>query len=89
MLKSNASAQSGIELESAMIIEAVELVNLPNAPAWQEKIYRAHLDTGDDVDLFQQLWDVPLSPESLVGLTVSEARERRMAKILAIAGGRG
>jgi len=70
-----------------MIIEAVELVALPNAPAWQEKIYRAHLDTGDAVDLFQQLWDVPLAPDSLVGLTVSEARERRTAKILAVAGG--
>lgn len=70
-----------------MIIEAVELVALPNAPAWQEKIYRAHLDTGDVVDLFQQLWDVPLAPDSLVGLTVSEARERRTAKILAVAGG--
>ncbi|MBV2236002.1 MAG: hypothetical protein KUL75_10735 [Sterolibacterium sp.] len=68
-----------------MIIETVELVSLPNAPAWQEKIYRAHLDTGDDVDLFQQLWDVPLAPESLVGLTVSQARERRKAKILAVA----
>lgn len=71
-----------------MIIETVELVALPNAPAWQEKIYRAHLDTGADVDLFQQLWDVPLAPESLIGLTVSEARERRTAKILAVAAGR-
>ena len=70
-----------------MIIEAVELVALPNAPAWQEKIYRAHLDTGDEVDLFQQLWDVPLAPDSLVGLTVSEARERRTARILAVAAG--
>ncbi|MBP9217826.1 MAG: hypothetical protein KBD39_05305 [Sterolibacterium sp.] len=68
-----------------MIIETVELVSLPNAPVWQEKVYRAHLDTGDDVDLFQQLWDVPLAPESLVGLTVSEARARRMARILAVA----
>ncbi len=70
-----------------MIIEAVELVALPNAPVWQEKIYRAHLDSGDAVDLFQQLWDIPLSPESLVGLTVGEARERRTARILAVAGG--
>lgn len=68
-----------------MIIEAVELVALPNAPLWQEKIYRAHLDTGEDVDLFQQLWDVPLAPDSLVGLTVSQARERRTQKILALA----
>ena len=68
-----------------MIIETVELVSLPNAPVWQEKVYRAHRDTGDDVDLFQQLWDVPLAPESLVGLTVSEARARRMARILAVA----
>ncbi|KYC29041.1 protein of unknown function [Sterolibacterium denitrificans] len=71
-----------------MVIETVELVTLPNAPAWQEKIYRAHLDTGDEVDLFQQLWDVPLAPESLVGLTVSEAREHRTARILAVAAGR-
>lgn len=70
-----------------MIIETVELVALPNAPAWQEKIYRAHLDTGDEIDLFQQLWDVPLAPESLVGLTVNQARERRTAKILAVATG--
>ena len=70
-----------------MVIETVELVTLPNAPAWQEKIYRAHLDTGAEVDLFQQLWDVPLAPESLIGLTVSEARERRTAKILAVAAG--
>ncbi len=70
-----------------MIIETVELVSLPNAPAWQEKIYRAHLDTGAEIDLFQQLWDVPLAPESLVGLTVPQARERRTAKILAVATG--
>ena len=70
-----------------MIIETVELVALPNAPVWQEKIYRAHLDNGEDIDLFQQLWDVPLSPESLVGLTVEEARTRRTAKILAVATG--
>ena len=29
-----------------MRIESVELVSLPNAPTWQEKVYRAHLDTG-------------------------------------------
>ena len=62
-----------------MIIEAVELVTLPNAPAWQEKVYRARMDTGDAVDLFQQMWDVPLAPESLIGLTISEARQRRPA----------
>jgi hypothetical protein len=28
-----------------MIIESVELVALPNAPTYQEKIYRAHMDT--------------------------------------------
>lgn len=70
-----------------MIIQSVELVTLPNAPVWQEKIYRAHLDTGEDIDLFQQLWDVPLSPESLVGLTVEEARTRRTQKILAVVTG--
>ena len=69
-----------------MIIEAVELVALPGAPAYQEKIYRARLDTGESVDLFQQHWDVPLPPESLVGLTPEEARRIRAAKMLAAAG---
>ena len=53
-----------------MIIQSVELVALPNAPAYQNKIYRAHLDTGEDIDLFQQHWDVQLPPESLVGRLV-------------------
>ena len=70
-----------------MRIESVELVALPNAPAWQEKVYRAHLDTGEDMDLFQQHWDVPLPPESLVGLTVEEARKRRNDRMFAIASG--
>jgi hypothetical protein len=70
-----------------MIIQSVELVALPDAPAYQEKIYRAHLDTGEDVDLFQQHWDVPLPPESLVGLTPEEARHRRAEKMLAVAAG--
>lgn len=69
-----------------MIIQSVELVALPDAPAYQEKIYRAHLDTGEDVDLFQQHWDVPLPPESLVGLTPTEARRIRAEKMLAAAG---
>lgn len=70
-----------------MVIQSVELVALPGAPAYQEKIYRAHLDSGEDVDLFQQHWDVPLPPESLVGLTPEEARRVRTKKMLAIAGG--
>ena len=70
-----------------MIIQSVELVALPNAPAYQEKIYRAHMDTGEDVDLFQQHWDVQLPPESLVGLTVEEAWKKRTAKMIAAAGG--
>lgn len=70
-----------------MVIESVELVALPNAPAWQEKIYRAHLDSGEDVDLFQQHWDVKLPPESLVGLTPEEALRRRTEKMLAAASG--
>ena len=70
-----------------MLIQSVELVSLPNAPIWQEKVYRAHLDTGEDVDLFQQHWDVPLPPESLVGLTVDEARKKRTAKMVAVAHG--
>jgi hypothetical protein len=65
-----------------VVIESVELVALPNAPTWQEKVYRAHLDSGENVDLFQNLWDVPISPESLVGLTPEEARKRRTEKVL-------
>ena len=66
-----------------VLIESVKLVALPNAPTWQEKVYRAHLDSGEDVDLFQNLWDVPISPESLVGLTPEEARKKRTEKVLA------
>lgn len=70
-----------------MIIESVELVALPGAPAWQNRIYRARLDTGEAIDLFQQHWDVPLPPESLVGLTPEEARRRRTERMLAVASG--
>lgn len=70
-----------------MIIESVELIALPNAPSYQEKVYRARLSTGDAVDLFQAHWDVPLPPESLVGLTVVEAHRMRTRKMLAIAEG--
>ncbi|MFN3883494.1 MAG: hypothetical protein ACK4Q4_01890 [Rhodocyclaceae bacterium] len=69
-----------------MIIESVELVALPGAPDYQEKTYRLHLDNGEAIDLFQQHWDVPLPPESLVGLTPEEARRKRAAKMLAAAG---
>lgn len=68
-----------------VVIESIELVSVPNAPAWQEKVYRAHLDSGEDVDLFQSLWDVPISPESLVGLTPEEARKVRIEKVIAAA----
>ena len=68
-----------------MVIESIELVSVPNAPAWQEKVYRAHLDSGEEVDLFQSLWDVPISPESLVGLTPEEARKVRTEKVIAAA----
>ena len=85
-----------------MIIQSVELVALPgpselphpdtrtalpNAPAYQSKVYRAHMDTGEDVDLFQQHWDVPLPPESLVGLTPDQARKKRTERMLAVAEG--
>ena len=66
-----------------MLIEAVELVALPGAPIWQEKVYRAQLDTGEALDLFQAHWDVHLPPETLVGLTVDEARMKRAEKMLA------
>lgn len=70
-----------------MLIQSVELVALPNAPAYQEKIYRARLESGDTIDLFQTHWDVPLPPESLVGLTVPAAQQMRNKKMLAIAQG--
>jgi hypothetical protein len=69
-----------------MIIQSVELISLPGAPAYQEKIYRAHMDTGEDMLLFQAHWDVPLPPESLVGLTIEEARRKRVERMLASAG---
>jgi hypothetical protein len=68
-----------------MIIESVELVALPDAPTYQEKIYRAHMDTGEDMDLFQAHWDVPLPPDTLVGLTVEQARMKRAERMLAAA----
>ncbi len=68
-----------------MLIQSVEMVALPNAPAYQEKIYRARLDSGDAVDLFQAHWDVPLPPESLIGLTVQDARAMRNERMLAVA----
>ena len=37
-----------------MIIKFVELVAMPDAPAYQEKLYRARLDSGEILDLFQQ-----------------------------------
>lgn len=70
-----------------MLIQSVELVSLPNAPAYQEKIYRARLESGDTVDLFQTHWDVPLPPESLVGLSVRAAHRVRNEKMLAVAQG--
>jgi hypothetical protein len=69
-----------------MIIKFVELVAMPDAPAYQEKLYRARLDSGEVLDLFQQHWDVPLPPESLIGLTVEQARHKRTEKMLAAAG---
>ena len=70
-----------------MVIESVELVSVPDPPAWQEKVCRAHLDSGEDADLFQSLWDVPIAPESLVGLTPAEARQKRTDKVLAVVHG--
>jgi hypothetical protein len=76
-----------IKRTSSMRIQSVELVSLPNAPTWQEKVYRAHLENGEDMDLFQQHWDVPLPPETLIGLTVEEARIKRNERMFAIASG--
>lgn len=70
-----------------MIIQHVELVAVPGAPAYQEKVYRARLSSGQQVDLFQQHWDVPLPPESLVGMTIDQARRVRTERMLAVAQG--
>lgn len=69
-----------------MVIASVELVSLPGAPTYQEKVYRAHMDGGEEVLLFQAHWDVPLPPASLVGLTIEEARKIRVERMLACAG---
>jgi hypothetical protein len=45
------------------------------------------MDTGEDVDLFQQHWDVFLPPESLVGLTLEQAWKKRTEKMVAAASG--
>ena len=68
-----------------MLIQSVELVALPNAPSYQEKVYRAHLNSGGAVDLFQAHWDVPLPPESLIGLTIEQARKLRVERMLEVA----
>lgn len=73
---------------TAMRIQSVELVSRPNAPSYEEKFYRAHLDSGESLDLFQQHWDVHLPPETLIGLTVEEAQSRRTEKMLAACGAR-
>lgn len=70
-----------------MIIQHVELVAVPGAPLYQEKIYRARMSSGQQVDLFQQLWDVPLPPETLVGLTIEQARRIRTERMLTVAQG--
>jgi len=69
-----------------MIIKSVELVALPNVPTYQEKNYRAQMDTGEDMHLFQAHRDVPLPPQTLIGLTVQEARRKRGERMLAAAG---
>jgi len=42
--------------------------------------------TGEDMDLFQAHWDVPLPPDTLVGLTVEQARKKRAERMVAAAG---
>jgi hypothetical protein len=66
-------------------IQSVELVAIAGLPTYTEKIYRAQLDSGAQVDLFQAHWDVHLPPESLVGLTVIEAKSLRVERMLAMA----
>ena len=70
-----------------MIIQSVELVARANAPSYEEKFYRAYLTSGVALDLFQQHWDVKLPPESLIGLTVEQARKKRTQKMVAAAYG--
>jgi hypothetical protein len=70
-----------------VVIQSVELVALPGAPAYQERVYRARLESGDEVDLFQAHWDVYLPPDALIGLTVKEAQRIRVEKMLAVAQG--
>ena len=70
-----------------MLIQSVDLVALPNAPAYQEKVYRARLATGAVVDLFQAHWDVPLPMVSLIGMSVPAARLMRNERMLAVAQG--
>jgi len=65
----------------------VQLIARAGAPAYQEKVYCAHMNTGEDIELFQSLWDVTLPPESLVGLTIEQAWRKRTEKMLAVAKG--
>jgi hypothetical protein len=55
-------------------------------PSTKKKSTAPTMDTGEDMDLFQAHWDVPLPPDTLVGLTVEEARRRRAERMLAAAG---
>ena len=70
-----------------MLIQSVELIALPGAPAYQERIYRAKLESGEAVDLFQAHWDVHLPPENLIGMTVKEACRLRVQKMVDVAQG--
>jgi hypothetical protein len=70
-----------------MRIQSVELIALPGAPAYQERIYLAKLETGEAVDLFQAHWDVHLPPDILIGMTVKEACRLRVQKMVDVASG--
>ena len=65
-----------------MIIESVELVASQQTHEFQERYYRARMENGEVQDLFWEHWDVHLPPESLVGLTVDEARRKRRERML-------
>jgi hypothetical protein len=64
-----------------MIIQSVELVAMPNAIGFQNKLYHARLDNGEELDLFQHYGEVNLPPESLVGLTVEAAMRKRAVQM--------
>ncbi len=67
--------------------QSVRLVLLPGTSTRQDRYYQAHIDSNEDVALFQPQWDVHLQAESLRGVTVEEALCQRTCKLLDLAYG--